>query len=274
VSISAAQTQSIVTGSTLDPNNPQIPAGANSQQAAFIREIWPYVVQQSIRTGIPVEVFIIQSGRETGWGTSWLFRVAHNPAGVGAFDASHGNQFPDLATGFQTYADRLMGVQEGGQGQFVADVRAHADALTLLNDIQNGPWAASHYDYTLTSNFHSLYGGGGGSSSSTGTTSGSTGQTATTTSAVGDALKTLGGWLGHVPIFGGILGQGVNGLGNAANFFGTATGFLEAVLKIFANWRYLLQFFVGFVMFMVGGFIIIMESRGPRTVINTAAAVA
>lgn len=235
-----------ITGSH-DPNNVEIPKGANAQQAAFITIIWPYVVAESRRTGIPVEVFIVQSGFETGWGTSWLFRVAHNPAGVGAFDASHGNQFPDLATGFRTYADRLMGRGEGGQGQFVADVQAHKDAATLLDDIQRGPWAASHYNYTLVSTFHSIYGGGSGSSAGTGTgVSGSSGQTATLTSAT----STVQGWLDKIPVFGGLL--------KAATM---PAKLAEAVLKLFVNWRYVLQVVIGVTMMVAGTILIVLDTK-------------
>lgn len=235
---------------------PNIPAGASAQQAKFITEIWPYVVRESQRTGIPVEVFIIQSGRETGWGTSWLYRVAHNPAGVGAFDSSHGAQFASLSDGFATYADRLMGHGEGGQGPFVADVQRGASASQLLDDLQRGPWAGGHYDFGsgkgLTANFAALYGGGGGSNATQGTggVSGSGGQSADVQGSIfsdvgGAALKGVLGPLGSVID----LIPGVNGIKAADAVF-------SMIAAVFLNWRWTLELFIGAGMLAVGALLI------------------
>jgi hypothetical protein len=239
-----------------------IPSGASASQAAYITKIWPYVQRESLRTGIPPEVFIIQSGRETGWGSSWLFRVGNNPAGIGAFDSSHGAQFASLSDGFATYADRLMGKGEGGQGPFVADVRAGASAATLLDDLQRGPWAGGHYDFGagkgLTANLASLYGGAGSSATKgTGGLSGAPGQSADTQgnviSDVGSAalkgvLGPLGGVLGLIP--------GVNALKAADTFFGL-------VVNVFLNWRYMLELLAGGVL-VLGGVAIIVADTGRK----------
>lgn len=120
----------------------------SQQQANFIATELPYAQRESKRTGIPVSVFLAQSAWETGWGTSYLFTKENNPAGIGAYDSSHGGAWPSLSAAFRTYADKLMGVGEAGQGRFVADVKAGADPNTLLTDLEQGPWAASHYGYT------------------------------------------------------------------------------------------------------------------------------
>jgi hypothetical protein len=246
---------------------PTIPKNATAQQAKFIAEIWPYVVRESRRTGIPVEVFIIQSGLETSWGTSWLYRNYHNPAGIGAFDASHATQFSSLSDGFATYGDRLMGHGEGGQGQFVKDVNGGASAAVLLNDLQTGPWAAGHYGGTgLTDTLASLYGTAGGSATKGtggGTASGTSGSGGQTPQQAQDALS-LQGLTSHIPVVGGLL--------TAATWPGKLA---QLAIWIFDQWVFIVEVIGGFGI-LVAGVLIIMndvgEKKAPEIVKAVAAA--
>lgn len=112
----------------------------------FIAQVLPAAQVESKRTGIPVSVMITQAGYETGWGTSEWWRVHRNPAGIGVTgQPGKGFTFPDVASGWRAYADKLLGKGEYGQGQFVSDVNARAGSVKLLQDLEQSPWAAGHY---------------------------------------------------------------------------------------------------------------------------------
>lgn len=126
-------------------------------QANFIATELPLAQRESRRTGIPVSVFLTQSWNETGHGTSKWFLEGNNPAGIGVTGApGAGNGFATLSAAFRTYADRLMGIGEAGQQQFVADVHAGAGTPTLLADLEASPWAAGHYGGTAANPGHGL----------------------------------------------------------------------------------------------------------------------
>lgn len=122
------------------------PQAASPNQQAYINEVMPFAQAESKRTGIPAEVMVVQSGVETGWGTSGWWTNNRNPAGIGVTgQAGAGNSYPDLASAFRDYADKLMGNGEAGQEQFAADVKAGAPVDKLLADLEQAPWAAGHY---------------------------------------------------------------------------------------------------------------------------------
>ncbi len=155
----AAPTSYTSTGGTGATAAPQ---QASQSQQAYISEIRPFAEAESKRTGIPAEVMIVQSGLETGWGTSGWWTNNRNPAGIGVTGAAGaGNSYPDLATAFHDYAEKLLGHGEAGQEKFAADVAAGASSEQLLADIQQSPWAAGHYGGNgLVSTYQALAGGG------------------------------------------------------------------------------------------------------------------
>lgn len=119
---------------------------ASASQQSFIDQVRPFAEAESKRTGIPAEVMIVQSGIETGWGTSGWWRNNLNPAGIGVTgQAGAGNSFGSIGDAFRAYADHLMGNGEAGQERFVADVKAGASVDQLLTDLEQSPWAAGHY---------------------------------------------------------------------------------------------------------------------------------
>lgn len=130
----------------------------NAQVNAYIAQVLPAAQKQSQRTGIPVSVFLTQSGYETGWGTSGWWRNNLNPAGIGVTGAAGaGQSFASVDQAFAAYADKLLGQGEAGQGQFVADVNAQAGPTKLLQDLEASPWAAGHYSgHGLETTFASL----------------------------------------------------------------------------------------------------------------------
>lgn len=245
-----------------------------SQQAAYANLVMPYALKQQQRTGIPAEVFIIQSGVETGWGTSRWFRSYNNPAGIGVTGApGAGYHFASLDEGFAAYADKLMGHGEAGQGQFVADVRAGAPTTTLLTDLQNSPWAAGHYGYhSLVDSYHSLYGGG----------SGTTGQNVPgyTPGAGGSGVQAAGLSL---PDFGSLLNSPLAGpLGSFGQLFGSfgslgLSDFWKATVgTLFTQLIYLGEIIGGFALVTLGVVIILVDSgamqKAPAIVATAAAA--
>jgi mannosyl-glycoprotein endo-beta-N-acetylglucosaminidase len=238
------------TGAAVGAAAAATPPHANQQQLAFIAEILPYVLRESKRTGIPPEVFIVQSGRETGWGTSGWWRNAHNPAGIGVTgQPGAGNVYPDLSTAFRDYADKLMGHGEAGQEQFAADVKRGASAATLLGDLQASPWAASHYGGTLVDDFHALYGGGQGTGSTAGT--GGSGGSGGVVGVVSSAITSA------IPIIGGVLGAPIKA-GEAL------LAIDKTILGIFTNWRYVVEVFAGIAMIGLGIVVILIDTGAAK----------
>jgi Mannosyl-glycoprotein endo-beta-N-acetylglucosaminidase len=239
--------------SAADARAAAIPQQADPQQLAYINQILPAVLSESARTGIPPEVFIVQSGVETGWGTSDWWTQNRNPAGIGVTGVpGAGNTYPSIAAAFDDYANKLLGHGEAGQQQFAADVAGHASASTLLSDLEAAPWAAGHYGGTgLNDTYASLY-GNAANNATTGT------GTAVDTSG-GDPTAVIGGGnssggvlnaLGDLPIIGGAF----KGLSAAAALEGS-------ILAIFTNWRYVLEVFAGIAM-MGLGIVLILHDTG------------
>lgn len=128
----------------------------NMQQ--FINEILPFAQEQSRRTGIPVSVFLAQSGNETGWGTSSAWTKHLNPAGIDITGPGvAGGSYPNIAAAFQAYANRLSGIGERGQGPFMSLVKQHAPVPSILKALEQSPWAAGHYGGNGLENIYKNY---------------------------------------------------------------------------------------------------------------------
>lgn len=166
-SMDGATTSAVGTRTSTTPDQFTAPSAGealapSASRDAFIQEILPYAEAESKRTGIPPEVFIVQSGLETGWGTSGWWRNNKNPAGIGVTGApGAGNTYADLGSAFHDYADKLLGHGEAGQEQFAAAVKQGASPEQLLSLLQQSPWAAGQYGGNgLTNTYQQLYGSG------------------------------------------------------------------------------------------------------------------
>jgi hypothetical protein len=92
--------------------------------------------------------------------------------------------------------------------------------------------------------------------------SGGSGQTGTLTGSLIPS-SPVPSWVQHIPVLGGLL--------TAAAF---PAQLAEAVLKIFANWKYWVEVFVGLGMFLLGVAIILSDSKTVQNVGTTAATAA
>jgi hypothetical protein len=225
--------------------------GANLGQLQYFQEVFPSASKAATRTGVPVDVLLIQSGIETGWGTSPAFLQRNNPAGIGITGPNvTGNVYSSLDAGFADYADKLLGHGEAGQEQFAADVKAGATTRTLLQDLQaGGPgphWAAGHYGgHTLTDTLDSILGKGASGQSATSHPGASPGDVVST---VVDAGKQAAEQLNLDPL--GLL-EGLTWPAQLARAF----------LGLFTNWRYLVEVFIG-VGLMGAGTVLILRDIG------------
>lgn len=255
-----------------------------AQQIAFVNEVLPYALRESHKTGIPAAVYITQSGVETGWGTSGWWKDQHNPAGIAVTGAAGaGSGYPDVSTAFADYSNKLMGIGEYGQGQFVKDVKLGADVPTLLTDLQNSPWAAGHYGHHgLVDSFAQVFGGVAGhadpkranafqpntvdlAGSGTGSTAG--GGASGGGSDVLSTVTGVGAFLAS-PALGvaATLFGGGNPL-SAAKSVGT---FLTTVLGIFSNWRYIVEVFAGIGLVLLGVTIILIDTGAAKKGVQAA----
>jgi Mannosyl-glycoprotein endo-beta-N-acetylglucosaminidase len=244
--------------SAADARAAAIPQQADPQQLDYINQILPAVLAESARTGIPPEVFIVQSGVETGWGTSGWWRNQKNPAGIGVTGAAGAGQgYPSVAAAFDDYANKLLGKGEAGQEQFASDVAAHASTVTLLQDLEQSPWAAGHYGgHGLEATYAALY-GSAGNNATTGT-----GQEVLDSETDGSGSSGgggLGSVLGNLPIVGGLFSAATAPVALAGQ-----------VLGLFQNWRFVVEVLAGLAM-MGLGIILILHDTGVDKKVGQAA---
>jgi Mannosyl-glycoprotein endo-beta-N-acetylglucosaminidase len=249
-----------------------IPQQADPQQLDYINQILPAVLAESARTGIPPEVFIVQSGVETGWGTSGWWRNQKNPAGIGVTGAAGAGQgYPTVAAAFDDYANKLLGNGEAGQEQFASDVAAHASTVTLLQDLEQAPWAAGHYGgHGLEATYAALY-GSAGNNATTGNGQAVLDSETSGSDSSGDGSgggSTIQAFLNGLPLYGGLFKTA-----------STATALEGQFLGLFANWRYVLEVFAGIVMMGLGVLLILHDTgvdkkamQGAQTAAVVAAA--
>jgi hypothetical protein len=88
-----------------------------------------------------------------GFGNQAAYNPLNTNPGPGAgwpgYSAIGAWAFPDAATGLRY---TVMVLNNGDYGAILAALRAGNNAQAVCDAIENSPWAASHYDYTLTAN--------------------------------------------------------------------------------------------------------------------------
>ncbi|MCL8207193.1 MAG: glucosaminidase domain-containing protein [Actinomycetia bacterium] len=87
---------------------PSSPMPAPASQAAFLKQIAPYVAQASAATGLPAPLIAAQWAFESGWGTSAAARMDWNLAGIKPWAGARAGPDPAYA-GYHSLADFTQG---------------------------------------------------------------------------------------------------------------------------------------------------------------------
>ncbi len=112
--------------------------------ADFVSELLPYARQVQAARGIDAWAVLTQWALETGWGTSTLFVVDHNVAGIKHTDPHTGElvfwSYSDLQAGVNDYIATL------GLGFYTGVLATAGQGVeATLRALGQSPWDAGHY---------------------------------------------------------------------------------------------------------------------------------